>query len=317
MAANPIRKILIVCAGPVANVLFAILVLSLIWGIGFSIKSPSNRIVVASEFLSDGKTADSPAVAGGLKSGDQVLKIEDREINNFSEIREEVVSNSDRSLSVTIDRRGLLLSMDIIPEFDVSSAIGKIGVYPWIEPVLEIEKSGKAADLGFETGDIILQVNQEDIEHTIQLVKLVRESGGSVDLTVLRNDSLIMMPSVSLFNDSINTNNLGYSFRLSDYRSAKMTTVGAIERGIQETIRTVGITLNGFKLLFKKNNAKSVAGPLRITYLMGSAATSGFKSSFGIGVVQFFRLISLISIVLAVMNLLPVSYTHLTLPTKA
>ena len=125
-------------------------------------------------------------------------------------------------------------------------------------------------------------------------------------MTVLRNDSLIMMPSVSLFNDSINTNNLGYSFRLSDYRSAKMTTVGAIERGIQETIRTVGITLNGFKLLFKKNNAKSVAGPLRITYLMGSAATSGFKSSFGIGVVQFFRLISLISIVLAVMNLLPI-----------
>ena len=84
-----------------------------------------------------------------------------------------------------------------------------------------------------------------------------------------------------------------------------MTTVGAIERGIQETIRTVGITLNGFKLLFEKNNAKSVAGPLRITYLMGSAATSGFKSSFGIGVVQFFRLLSLISIVLAVMNLLP------------
>jgi len=50
---------------------------------------------------------------------------------------------------------------------------------------------------------------------------------------------------------------------------------------------------------------KAVSGPVRITYMMGDVATSGFGQGFGIGLRSIVSFIALISIALCVMNLLP------------
>ena len=78
-------------------------------------------------------------------------------------------------------------------------------------------------------------------------------------------------------------------------------------RSLEETWSTITLTVKGIGLLFqgiKLRNA--VAGPLRITYYIGSAATSGFEMGIGAGVVSFFRFLSFLSVVLFLMNLLPI-----------
>ena len=76
-------------------------------------------------------------------------------------------------------------------------------------------------------------------------------------------------------------------------------------RGVDDTGRTIGAAIGGFRLLFRGNLRTAVAGPLRITYVVGRAASDGFERGIGVGLVQFFRLLCLISTVLFVMNLLP------------
>ncbi|HVP19899.1 MAG TPA: site-2 protease family protein, partial [Spirochaetia bacterium] len=60
-------------------------------------------------------------------------------------------------------------------------------------------------------------------------------------------------------------------------------------------------------LLFQGINLRNaVAGPLKITYYIGSAAASGFQAGFREGLVSTFRLLALLSVVLFLMNLLPI-----------
>jgi regulator of sigma E protease len=78
-------------------------------------------------------------------------------------------------------------------------------------------------------------------------------------------------------------------------------------KSVDETWSTITLTVKGFGLLFqgiKLRNA--VAGPLRITYYIGTAATSGFALGVGAGVVSFFRFLAFLSVVLFLMNLVPI-----------
>jgi regulator of sigma E protease len=65
-------------------------------------------------------------------------------------------------------------------------------------------------------------------------------------------------------------------------------------------VKGIGLLFKGVKL------RNAVAGPLGITYAIGTAAASGFAVGIGEGFVQFFRLLAFLSVVLFLMNLLPI-----------
>ena len=82
---------------------------------------------------------------------------------------------------------------------------------------------------------------------------------------------------------------------------------GALQKSGEETLSTVTLTVKGIGLLFqgiKLRNA--VAGPLRITYYIGTAATAESQLGFWAGLVSFFRILAFLSEVLFLMNLLPI-----------
>jgi regulator of sigma E protease len=91
------------------------------------------------------------------------------------------------------------------------------------------------------------------------------------------------------------------------FHSPPVGPAGALQKSVQETWNTVTLTVKGIGLLFQGIKVRNaVAGPLRITYYIGSAAASGFQTSIGAGLVQFFRFLAFLSVVLALMNLLPI-----------
>ena len=78
-------------------------------------------------------------------------------------------------------------------------------------------------------------------------------------------------------------------------------------KSVAETWSTLALTVKGIGLLFQGINLRNaVAGPLRITYYIGTAAASGFQMGIGAGVVSFFRFLGFLSVVLFLMNLLPI-----------
>ncbi len=110
-----------------------------------------------------------------------------------------------------------------------------------------------------------------------------------------------------LFSDDKKAQAAGIDFAVRAYRSPRVGFAGAVSRAAGETLSTVTLTIKGIGLLFQGVNLRNaVAGPLRITYYIGTAATSGFQLGIGQGVVSFFRFLSFLSVALFLMNLLPI-----------
>ena len=103
------------------------------------------------------------------------------------------------------------------------------------------------------------------------------------------------------------TPGLGIGFATTAFRSPRVGPLGALERGARETWNTAKNTVQGIGLLFRGVNLRNaVAGPIGIASLIGNATVSAFQVGFGVGVVTFFQLLSLLSVVLFLMNLLPI-----------
>ncbi|MDP6351581.1 MAG: RIP metalloprotease RseP [Alphaproteobacteria bacterium] len=96
----------IVAAGPIANFLLAMVILT---GMFVTVGRPFTPPVVGTV------VEDSAAAAAGIQVGDRVVGIDDTEIERFEQIREIVAFSADTSLLLTIERDGETITMTAAP----------------------------------------------------------------------------------------------------------------------------------------------------------------------------------------------------------
>ncbi len=125
---QPVRnKIAIVFAGPLFNLLMALLIFSVTFMIGLPVLTS-----VVGEVQED-----SAAEQGGIQTGDRIVAIEDHEIAEWEEIRETLQTNGGRELLFSVDRAGEQLRLKITPRkkeandvFGDSHPLWLIGILP-------------------------------------------------------------------------------------------------------------------------------------------------------------------------------------------
>lgn len=212
-------------AGPFSNFLFAVFAFFIIALTGYTYYSAGNKIQLANEVYPE---LHSAAAEAGLLTGDRIIKINQKEIKDFSELYAEVALHADENITVVVDRDGTELTFTVHTDLNKKTGEGKIGVVSDVSSVEEREA-------------------------------------------------------------------VRYSF------------FPAIGRGFAETFRTIYLSGKGIASLFKGVDVtESVAGPARITSMMGETARSGFKSGFRNGIVSVLNFMALISVSLFIMNLLPI-----------
>jgi len=302
-AANPFRRIVACIGGPLFNLIFAVLVLSAIWGIGFEVNTLSNRIVLASEIIPG---TVNPADEAGLKTGDRIVKILGKKTETFLDIQEIIATHPDEELSIQVERNAGILDLSVRPVMDKSTGAGKIGIYFWTDTIIEGIAEGSPAEIsGLRSGDRILRVNGSDLPHTMALLKILDEKPQVLNLECLRGEELITAALIPVYNDS-GTRELGIIWKAIRYRTPRLSLPFALAKGATETWKTFTISVKSLSLLFKGVDlTQAVSGPVRITYMVGDIAAEGFNQSFGTGISSMANFLSLISIALCIMNLLP------------
>jgi len=305
-AASPLRRIIVALAGPLANMIFAVIILTTIWWIGFKIYSDENRIILASDYMNEISAATLPAAKAGLITGDRVIGINDSRIEKFQDILEIVSTSPDKELILYVQRDEQVLNIRIVPELDLQTGAGKIGVYAWRDLVVDqADPQGSAFLAGLKPGDRITALNGKEVSHTLDLYRVLAEKPQAVTVIYQRGAQKREADLVVSYRDE-GSADLGLSFKIKVFSSPDLSLPGALLKGVAETYRTLELTVKGITLLFSGVNLKNaVAGPLRITYYVGSVARSGFELGIGSGLVSFFRFLCLLSVVLFLMNLLP------------
>jgi len=294
LAANPAARILVCFAGPFFNLLFAVFLLSLLWGIGFEVQTLGNKIILASE-ITPGEVF--PADTAGLKTGDRIIEIEGHKISYFHEIQENIAVNPNKPLAVTVERDGKIMRLEIIPALEKTSGAGKIGVSFWADPIIESVKNGSPAEkAGLMPGDIVTAANGQTLYNSSDLKKVLDQKPDTLVLEYERNGGI---QGQATFNAKDFEEEIGFSWALINYHTPNLSFPEAIAKGAKESIKTLTISVKSLKLLFMGIDlTQAVSGPVRITYMMGDMAAKGGPRSY-------VELLALISIALCMMNLLP------------
>ncbi len=305
-AASPLRRIIVAFSGPLANMLFALIILTIIWWIGFKIYSDENRIILAGDYSNEISAGILPAAKAGLITGDRIIGINDNRIEKFQDILEIVSTSPGKELILSVQREGSLLNIRIVPELDLQTGAGKIGVYAWRDLVIgQLDPGGAAFLAGLKPGDRITALNGKEVGHTLDLYQALAGNPQAITVTYQRGAQKRETDLVVSYQEN-GSADLGLSFKVKVFSSPDISLPAALLKGAAETYRTLGLTIKGITLLFSGVNLQNaVAGPLRITYYVGSVARSGFRLGIGSGLVSFFRFLCLLSVVLFIMNLLP------------
>jgi regulator of sigma E protease len=311
LAAAPWRRIVIAAFGPLFNVIFALIIFTALWWAGFNVYSSDNRIVLATDYTLDTFASPPPATVAGLKTGDRITAIDGAPVEKFQDILEMVTVAPNKKMLFTVQRvengTTQTLTLPLAPQLDKNTGAGRIGIYSWIDPVVDTVAAGSAAGIaGLHKGDRIVAVDGKPVRTITDISQALAARPARMSVTYERAGAQDTIPVVFTYDEKGNAN-LGIAFAFITYRTPRLGPIGAMGKSASETWSTVTQTIKGIGLLFqgiKLRNA--VAGPLRITYYIGTAATSGFQIGIGAGVVSYLRFLAFLSVVLFLMNLLPI-----------
>lgn len=116
---TPLQRISVLAAGPIMNIVLAIVLLAII---AFSFGTPVNII--------DKITEGSPAELAGLKSGDEIIKINNTDIDSWEDIVDTIGSSKDNILNIKVLRNEETLSFKVTPKLDIETKRYLIGITP-------------------------------------------------------------------------------------------------------------------------------------------------------------------------------------------
>lgn len=173
----------------------------------------------------------------------------------------------------------------------------------------EIHSSAK--DAGLQNGDIIKEINgkeTKDFSHIVSIISSIPNE--TANIKVLRNEELLSFEVPVLLNKETGSGMIGI---VSDVNSIETRYVKgknfplAIKEGFIKSFETIYISIKSIKIIFSGTKlSNTIAGPARISSMLGSSIKTSFSESFKTGLVTTLEFLSLISISLFITNLLPI-----------
>jgi regulator of sigma E protease len=311
--AQPLRKrAAIVAAGPVANLLLAVMIYAAINWIG----SEQAKAVIAQP------PVPSLAQEAGLKGGDEVLAVVGAEgelepIRSMEDLRWHITRAAlDRyDLKLQIRSVGRSNTSEIslpITRLEIREADAqmyrKIGIAaPWTRPIVNDLVAGGAGDkAGLKAGDVVLAIEGAAVADGAQLRELIRQSvQGSAPVkktwSIERAGQIISLPIlVGTRQDGDKT--VGRIEAMVGSQPQMVTVRYGVFEGLWAgAAKTWDISMLTLRMMGKmvigEASLKNLSGPLTIADVAGKSAS--------LGLMQYLVFIALISVSLGVLNLLP------------
>jgi regulator of sigma E protease len=298
-------RALIVFAGPGMNFVLAAVIFSVVFAVvGVPVLPPTVGRVLP----------DSAAAQAGLRPRDQVVSVDGRPVEHWGELEEAVAASNGRPLALTIRRDGADQQVTVIPRqvavrtpFNEPDQAWSIGARPYLPPVVgEVRPGMPAAEAGLQPRDRVVALNGQPIETWDELAEMISSRADeTLTLRIERGGTqmdIAVTPRVEVERDPLgNETKVGrigiatatsQSFKRSD-------PVTAVVRGVARTWDVTAITVVSiWKLVTGTIPASNIGGPLQISMVAGQQAQQGLVSY------AFF--VALISVNLAILNLLPV-----------
>ena len=172
-----------------------------------------------------------------------------------------------------------------------------------------VQADSAAAEAGFQTGDVVIAIDNHPIDNFADMQRVVSDSAGEpLEITVDRGGSRVMLkatPALKEVKDNFgNVHRIGIlgisrSMAEEDLKLHPVAPPAAILMGVQETWFVVDKTLSYIGgVIIGREAADQLGGPIRIAQVSGQVATIGF--------VALIHLAAVLSVSIGLLNLFPI-----------
>lgn len=292
------QRLIIVLAGPMMNVVLAVALLTGLYMVKYQkVVDADNGAVVGSV------APDTPAARAGVEEGDRIVKLEGKRNPTWDEIILKEVESASRPMHITVDRNGKNLDLTVTPVMDERTGVGSAG---WFEKgevqVGPVTPNMPAAKAGLQQGDLILSAAGHPIHAVQRFHEIIRGSGGKpVPIELQRNGHIkdVTVTPVMSNLDGPPRYMIGVLPEPKlNIVTTRLSLPDALRESLDENVRSAGLIFRFLEgIVERRISAKSLTGPVGIAQMSGQAAKQGPSA--------FIMLMSMVSLNLAVINLMP------------
>ena len=183
------QRFQILLAGPAMNMILAVLLLAVVLSQGDRVLAFLSRPAIIG-VVQEG----SAAAQGGMLPGDQVVRINGREIRTWEDLEIGVTSRADRDVEFVVRRGGQERTLTIRPtttkvplQSDTTFEVGTIGVLPDTYPVVDAVNPGDPAEqAGVQKSDVILSIEGTRMVYSRNVSDALRTRAGQPTQILLR-----------------------------------------------------------------------------------------------------------------------------------
>jgi regulator of sigma E protease len=294
----------IILAGPVANLLLPVVIF---WGVFATVGQPYFLPIVGAP------DPGSPAAQAGLLPGDRVQALNGERIERWTDVEAAVQASAGTPLNFTVMRDGRAFDVRLTPRavvtpdiFGQETQAWDVGLHPLLSTRIGQVLPGHVAEqAGLRSGDRIVALNGTPIVEWEQLAKTIHESPGKpVRLTVERDGrrfDVLVTPRSTKQETASGEEEIGLIGigPAAESHYQRLNPVTALVAGAKKTAELSVLIVQGFvKLIEAKISPKTIGGPILIGQLAGEVVQRG--------PVEFLSFTALLSINLAILNLLPI-----------
>ena len=291
-------RMAVIAAGPAMNFLFAFAALIFLFSV-YGIDTFDSTRVSPQE--------NSLAAEVGLVRGDRVRSVGNTPVGNAYELASSLDEIASRGATLEVERDGILLNYDLPPAGDEGYGVQLMRP----TTVGHVEPRTPADSLGLQAGDIIRAVGQAPVVSWAEMSEEIRRYPGETIPLVWERDGQRME---QLITPAVHPEGDAFVGRIGIGPQATRHTVGldrAVVLGGLGVYNASWLILDFLGELFQGDRSTDeLGGPLRIAQLAGQTAEQGLDS--------FVRFLAILSVNLAIINLLPIPVLdggHLTFLT--
>ena len=291
------KRLLVAVAGPVFNIITALLIPTAAIMIGFQDDIYNSQQVVIGE-VTPGSTAEQ----SGLQKGDRIIAFADKKNPTWAYWRDRVITNLGEDIPLTVDRNGQIINLKLRPRVETrgKEQIGVVDLEPHLSyiGVARVEKNTPADLAGLKVGDKITAINGAPVTGWHQFRRVIQE-GHEVTLNVQRGQETLTIKGEPQKRGEQYV--LGFD-RVFETKLMKTDSLAsAVRYGWDSNIRVLRFTGEIFQQIFsgRRSMRDSLSGPIGIAqYTVSAYEIWGWA-----GVIE---LMGLLSLNLGILNLLPI-----------
>ncbi len=290
------QRLIVMLGGVTFNLIFAVLIYVFMLSIIGEQYLPSQN-------LKYGIHAQPLAQEIGLQHGDVILSIDNREIENFHTITSAVIL--DEASSIQVKRNGEIVNMripegygrrvlDSMKEREVTAGFVMERI-PFI--IYGVQEGSAAYQAGVKPGDSIVSLNGEELPFFLEYrEKLIANAGKDVRVGAVRDGEMLYFDMTLPETGMMGVQPKGDLSAFFDLRKKEYSVVAAVPAGVKRAYATTIDYFKQLRFVVRERDHESLGGFITI----GSIFSPTWDW------VHFWTITAFLSIILAIMNILPI-----------